>query len=752
MQNPSDLQGCFRRPVTAWVTLLLLCGILLLNPFGVRADPADAVRPVDDPDLINLRVETHHDLYRVRLAFFQRHLTEAYRMAVHTPSPATLALFELAAQGSADDGITREYLPPIQDQSSVPKFEAAVERVLAKPELDTWDHLALSRAYAWLGEDAAREKHAMGAIAMLEPDHEPQLHPLLRYHLYRNLGQRNRAAPPPGFEGRMRDLYDAAIVQTAQGPFVHPAERRVIYREIWSQFMDDLNAEWRNRLIPQIQQHPDSDPWIVAAFVGAHEIETAWEKRGTGFAHTVDEEGWMGFAEHLALARKSLMRAVEIDPHHPEPFTELITVAMGGETKGAESPRYWFDRAREAQYDWYRAYTNLLWATRPRWGGSHAEMRKIAEMVLEEGRFDTRVPLILIQAYTDIQSERDEDEPVIWLEPDVMRNVGRYYRNRTELYQSHPEIQRVDLSAWAVASYLAGDYQKAGELLGRVEAIDGGFMDKAWVWRDVQFGDPFAMDELRARSGPVSEILAEVEADAERLEPSDAARRLAQFAATLNPGLPAQTVAHRAAFAHRAEEARVSDEPLNLLGPHPVSLFREVGSAEWVRQIDGSITGIGTRKTTIRERERYLHTEKLFGRDLRIRARVRLEPLRGDREPNVSVLFGMYEKSNGADLYHTVQFIHDPDEPHRHRVEIGWRYHWHRERFNRPIPLEFEFQVEYVDQHVTVWIDGEKVGTTEKPLKYAASGSSPRAVGLGFRVYEPQQTVHFEVLEVTELD
>lgn len=728
--------------------LMLLCGVALFSVVPVSAEPIDAGAEAGEP----WAIETQHDLYRVRLAFHRRHLAGAYREAVETPSPHTTALFGLLAETMSARSIPPEYLPVPDPRPTVADYEAAVERVLAEPEPGVWDHFALARAYAVLKQFDNRVKHATAAIPLLDPAREPGLHANFRVYLYWHIGRTGRETPPAEYAGKLDGFLNAAVVEATEGPFAHPAERRVIFWELWEDYLHDDAFKARDPHIRRIAEHPEADPWIAAALVGVHEIETAWEKRGSGFAHRVDEAGWKGFEEHLALARTALRRAIEIDPRHPEPYAELITVAMGGEARGPESPGYWFEQATAAQYDWWPAYTKLLWASRPRWGGSHEAMRAIADRALAEARYDTRVPFIAIKAYNDIQSERADDEPMIWAEPEVKRKLDIYYRRFVERFADNPPMLAVNLSQWAVMAYLAGDHAQARELVARTEGVANGFVDDAWIWRHVQFGAPFMMDDLLARGGPAGGALAAVEAETQAIGPDDAARRFTAFAAELNPGLPAQTVAHRKAFAARVEHARTLDRPLNLLGPHPPAVFREVGSAEWSRQFDGSIKGVGTRTTTIRERERYLHTPKLFGRDLRIKARVRLEPLRGDREPNVSVLFGMYEKSNGSDLYHTVQFIHDPDEPHRHRVEIGWRYHWHRETFNRPIPLEFEFEVEYLDQHVTVWIDGERVGRTERPLRFAQNGSSPRAVGLGFRVYEPQQTVHFEVLEVTEID
>src|SRR4029079_8072252 len=70
-----------------------------------------------------------------------------------------------------------------------------------------------------------------------------------------------------------------------------------------------------------------------------------------------------------------------------------------------DSLRLWFDRAVTAQFDCHTAYTQYIWALRPRWSGSHAEMIAFGKACANTKRYDTNVPMIFIRALEDIGTE-----------------------------------------------------------------------------------------------------------------------------------------------------------------------------------------------------------------------------------------------------------------------------------------------------------------------------------------------------------
>jgi hypothetical protein len=101
----------------------------------------------------------------------------------------------------------------------------------------------------------------------------------------------------------------------------------------------------------------------------------------------------------------------------------MIRIAMAGFAPEEEGERLWFNRAVVAQVDWPASYVNLLWALRPRWGGSHEAMYRFGLECSSTGRYDTDVPYQLVQALLDI-AEDAEGSFVFWSAYDVYPAAG----------------------------------------------------------------------------------------------------------------------------------------------------------------------------------------------------------------------------------------------------------------------------------------------------------------------------------------
>src|SRR5262249_5278135 len=169
-----------------------------------------------------------------------------------------------------------------------------------------------------------------------------------------------------------------------------------------------LLSDHEPALLQQIARNDRVDPWIEHLLVAGYLYRQGWQGRGDGFANTVTDEGWGIFHSCLGQARAHLITAWGMHPEFPEAAVEMIMAyrAVGGLDE--ESPRFWFDQAVAAQIDAPRAHAQLLWASRPRWGGSHEEMLKLGLECLNTRRFDTVVPEVLHDAVMDISSENGD--------------------------------------------------------------------------------------------------------------------------------------------------------------------------------------------------------------------------------------------------------------------------------------------------------------------------------------------------------
>lgn len=199
--------------------------------------------------------------------------------------------------------------------------------------------------------------------------------------------------------------------------------------------------------------------WLKDTLIGGFELSEAWKERGTGYADTVTEEGWKGFHEHLAKAASHLGRAWKANPAVPFAAEQMITVTMGGAGIDHIDERGWFDRATAACFDYAPAYDSLLWAYRPRWGGSHALMLAFGKACAQTRRYDTFVPNKLIHAVRGVASELADHESV-FDDSELRRQMSEVVRG-TMPYAKTDEDRHYALSFGICNAFLARDYSLA---------------------------------------------------------------------------------------------------------------------------------------------------------------------------------------------------------------------------------------------------------------------------------------------------
>ncbi|MEM8678185.1 MAG: tetratricopeptide repeat protein, partial [Planctomycetota bacterium] len=154
-----------------------------------------------------------------------------------------------------------------------------------------------------------------------------------------------------------------------------------------------------------------ANPWLRHTLMGQFRVDNAWNQRGSGFAHTVTDEGWAAFRENMEDAAQHFTTAWEMDPQNPVASAEMIMVAEND--YGDASTREWFDRSVAAQMDFPKAYWQYLYTLRPRWGGSWEEMVAFGEECLATERFDTAVPLVYIDAVCGVAQEQENWEQTL---------------------------------------------------------------------------------------------------------------------------------------------------------------------------------------------------------------------------------------------------------------------------------------------------------------------------------------------------
>ena len=225
----------------------------------------------------------------------------------------------------------------------------------------------------------------------------------------------------------------------------------------WGATFFQRNAE---AVLAAVETRGVSFRWLAQTLRGEKEIQLAWAARGNGMADTVTEDGWKGFNQHLALARKALNKAWRLDPSEPLAPSRMIYVSLG--SSGIGEMRQWFDRTVAAQFDNDDAWRQMRWGLRPRWHGDLDCMMAFGLTALNTRRFDTGVPLMFLRSVLEIQSENHDQfilrRTNVWPHLETMFNgyIGA---------ATNDEQRAMVRGRFAAAAFIAGKQEVAAQQL-----------------------------------------------------------------------------------------------------------------------------------------------------------------------------------------------------------------------------------------------------------------------------------------------
>lgn len=220
---------------------------------------------------------------------------------------------------------------------------------------------------------------------------------------------------------------------------------------------DSLPNPMARAAVLKVLQDPSLPITATRPLLGSWEIEEAWKARGSGWASSVTPEGWQGMKEHLAKARQLLMAAAAAEPQVSFAAGQMITVCMGQDRSGEESS--WFKKAVSSIPDYPTAWSNMLYASTPRWGGSHAEMLALGQAALDTRRFDTDVPWSYLTAVWAIDEDLNREgdgkphDLSIWRKLQVWRSIESLfdgYLVSPTMSEAKKHYNRILFGAYAV--------------------------------------------------------------------------------------------------------------------------------------------------------------------------------------------------------------------------------------------------------------------------------------------------------------
>ena len=360
--------------------------------------------------------------------------------------------------------------------------------------------------------------------------------------------------------------------------------------EIFLQYQFDPSWLGLSRKMPEIlaslyKDAPFPD-WVMHTLRGHIESRLGWSARGGDWAYKVKPEGWKGFAEHMEKAREEFVEAWKARPEQPEAATQMIDITMAAGGQGDETVRLWFDRAVAAQFDYWPAYTNILWAYRPRWGGSIEQMFAFGKACAATKRYETDVPHGLYEAVGDIIHDLP-DWRTFLRQPEVAKPIIELSKalalEPTRAYERPARESLLAIYAW-----MCGDFSLAETTLASIPKLDPNALAR---FPKLGLNERMLRQEVAVMASPAKR-------DYERAETAyqSGELRLARDAFKLAAEL-ATTPVPRAFMASRlavieAEESLATGKWVKLT-PTPELLEWTVQSGDWTANAEGTLINQG---------------------------------------------------------------------------------------------------------------------------------------------------------------
>ena len=231
----------------------------------------------------------------------------------------------------------------------------------------------------------------------------------------------------------------------------NPLDLRMITR-LATHELEQLPPDLRSTFVNSLLGLSNVHPYLREIVLGLADMQAGWDERGTGTMNTVGKNNYESFKKRLTSAYGHLREAWKIDPSLPHAPTALITVAMGGVSEERDPVMTWFDRAVKAQYNHKAAYTAVVQALMPRWGGSAEALEAFGARCIEQGRFETGIPGVYLDT---LLANAREFGDLRWLkDPRVSRRLDEMEKGFRAAKNEHWTGR---INAWRALVALATD-------------------------------------------------------------------------------------------------------------------------------------------------------------------------------------------------------------------------------------------------------------------------------------------------------
>jgi ankyrin repeat protein len=255
-------------------------------------------------------------------------------------------------------------------------------------------------------------------------------------------------------------------------------------------FMRYYSPRWKTHLSKL--KKAKYEPWLINLVQSEVYVSKFWNLSGSGWPNNIalkewqqlrenpDEPhkcpkcgrencgGWERFRVNLKKASDCLHMAWVMNPNSPEVPALMVKVIMAGYDPSGEKIALWFNRAVAVEVDYMPAYYQLLWALRPRWGGSYKSMIELGEKALASKRYDTLVPLFYIRVLCDIAGDMPGYRwRSVFMEPLIQEKLETLFDGLSSQKKSPVDLD-TQRSMQLHFALFGGDYSKAQELYKKI--------------------------------------------------------------------------------------------------------------------------------------------------------------------------------------------------------------------------------------------------------------------------------------------
>lgn len=268
--------------------------------------------------------------------------------------------------------------------------------------------------------------------------------------------------PQPSHK-EMRDLKRKQFLSFA--PFARKSETsaRFLYHSLTFKRTDAMDLVFK-----ESTQFGD---WLGAMIRGVNYVHLAWDKRGSGLACEVTEDGWKGFHHDLIQAQNAFREAEKARPGLPETATEMVRLALVH--KVSEGYEYWISELLRREIDSPRGIAMDTWFSRPRWGGSINGMKELAYTLIRQHKPGSSMALQGLDRINKAFLETGFYDAFAMMQPKDFP-----YQEMCKAFETmHKDGYRSDRGTdlWMLESgvaLMAGDYVRAKDCLGKALAND----------------------------------------------------------------------------------------------------------------------------------------------------------------------------------------------------------------------------------------------------------------------------------------